>query len=160
MNFWFLVYIFAISTGIIGGTYAVYQSNRPITSFIYFGGVLAAAIIFGLRWFRTDGSLNEQTITEWPPVINVCPDFLSLSKIDGKVVCIDTIGVAPRGGLQKNTGDAKGDMTFFDLQTSMSDKEARRKKLCEQCQKMTLTWEGVYDGTQCVGGTPPYPPSA
>jgi hypothetical protein len=159
MNFWFLVFIFAMSTGIIGGTYMLYQTNRPITSFLYFGGVIAAAVIFGLRWFRSDGSLNQDTITTWPPVINVCPDFLSLSKIDGKLVCIDTVGVAPNGGLQKNDGTKTEDKTVFNLYAEMSDKEARRVKLCEECKTKTLTWEGVYDGTQCVGGTPPYPPS-
>ena len=164
MDFLFLLFIFLAAVGIVGGAYFFYAGGRHITAFILFGGFLALSVIYGLRWFRGDGSLNESSVAAWPPIINVCPDFLSLTAItpDGSTkplaVCVDTIGVSPNGGIQKNDGTNTAANSIFNLQADMTDSAARTTALCQQCQTMMLTWEGVFDGASCVGGQPPYPP--
>jgi len=158
MDFLFLLFIFLAAVGIVGGAYFLYSGGRHITAFLFFGGLLALTVVFGLRWFRNDGSLNTPSVAAWPPVINVCPDFLSLTSIDGRAVCVDTVGVAPNGGLQQNDGTQMDAKTYFDLQADTTDAAARTAQLCDQCRSQMLTWEGVYDGASCIGGNPPYPP--
>jgi hypothetical protein len=158
MDFLFLLFIFLASVGIVGGAYFFYSGGRHMTAFILFGGFLALTVLYGLRWFRNDGSLNQSSVAAWPPVINVCPDFLSLTAIGGRAVCVDTVGVAPNGGIQKNDGTQTSPNSIFDLQADTTDSSARTALLCQQCQSMMVTWEGVFDGSSCIGGEPPYPP--
>jgi hypothetical protein len=159
MDFLFLLFIFLAAVGIVGSSYFLYSGGRPITTFILFGGSLTLTIVYGLKWFRSDGTINLATPTVWPPVINVCPDFLSVTKIGGRAVCVDTIGVSPIGGLQKNDGTLTAANTIFDLKADISDSVARTKALCDLCREKKLTWEGVFDGSICIGGQPPTPPA-
>jgi hypothetical protein len=168
MDILFLLFIFLAAVGIVGGSYYFYTGNKHITSFIYFGGFTTMAIIYGLQWFRSDGSLNQNaSVTKWPPVVNVCPDFLSLVAITPagetarKHVCIDTVGVAISGNgvtspLQMNNGSLVAQGTYFDLLLNETE-AARPDKLCKNCLQMGLTWEGVCSGSVAINGNPPYP---
>jgi hypothetical protein len=158
MDFLFLLFIFLSATIIIGSSYYIYLTGRHLTTFIFFGGFLALTVMFGLKWFRSDGSLNQSTVGSWPPIINVCPDFLSLTSVNGRAVCVDTVGVAPNGGIQQNDGTQTAENTIFDLLADNTNSSARAAALCKQCSDMILTWEGVYDGSSCLKGEPPYPP--
>jgi len=157
MDFLFLLFIFLSSTVIIGSSYYIYLTGRHLTTFIFFGGFLSLTVIFGLKWFRSDGTLIESSVGSWPPIINVCPDFLSLTTIGGNAVCVDTLGVAPNGGIQQNDGTKSDPKTVFDLMANNTNSTARAAALCKQTKEMILTWEGVYDGSVCLGGEPPYP---
>ncbi len=57
--------------------------------------LLLVFIFFGLRWFP-DGNLNGSKPGKlaWPPIVNVCPDFMvSWTAPDKKVYCYDAANV-------------------------------------------------------------------
>ena len=129
---------------------------------------MAIAIVFGLQWFRSDGSLNQAGVRNWPPVINMCPDFLSLTTLhlpksanDDTItpthVCIDTVGVSNNNVLNVNTGDLTGNNTYFPLFLDATDNATRSKNLCDKCREMGLTWDGIFDGASCLNGIAPNP---
>ena len=160
MDLKFLFYVFLSIVLITGGTYNLYSSRLQTTAMLFFFGSIAAAVVFGLRWFSPSGNVLGKTAGAWPPVINYCPDFLSLYVVNGEQVCIDTIGIAQTGGITKWTDPTQTDEKYlFRLSLNMSGK-ARTDALCQQCQAKKVTWEGVWDGTSCSGVNPPMPPAA
>lgn len=157
MDFVFLFFIFSVSVLIIGGSFMLFTNGQAIFGGIYFVGTVIAAVIFGLRWFLPSGDINRPG-TVWPPVVNTCPDFLSLYQVGDTPVCIDTVGVAKTGGISKWTDPSQTqDQYVFNLFTNLTDL-ARAKKLCEEAEKKKVTWEGVFDGSTCANVNPPYPP--
>jgi hypothetical protein len=158
MDYNYLFYIFLSFVLTTGGSYVLLMSGRTISAMIYFVGLLTLEILFGLRWFKPSGATTNAEFGPWPPAINVCPDFLSLYKIGGNSVCVDTIGVSS-GGLSVWTGPTQMDDRFvFNLFTDSTGAD-RTKKLCDQARTKMVTWEGVWDGTTCLGGQPPLPPA-
>jgi hypothetical protein len=157
MDWSFLLYVLLTIIFLLGVTYNSLVNGKPITASILFIGILAAIIYFGVLWFTTYGDVKNEG-GAWPPdgSINVCPDFFSLGKSSStnKYVCKDMHGVTGMPG-------------DFDLKTDMSGK-ARVQALCDECSTSApnggtvITWEGVYDGTSCVGlnRAIPIPPSS
>ncbi len=160
MDFTFLVYIFFAFVISSGGAYALSSSGRIVAAIIFFVGIIAIEVYFGLRWFEGDKErTNKAEIKTWPPSINVCPDMLSYLKVGDVHYCVDTIGIAPAGGLAKYAEGASVSERpdyFFNLHTDKSG-EARVKAVCEECQAKKVTWEGVWDGATCLGKEPPKP---
>ena len=159
MDLAFIFYIFLCIVITSGGAFYYAQMNQTITAGIFFFGFIAFSVIFGLRWFTASGQRAGATTGGWPPVINYCPDFLTLYEVNGTKVCIDTIGIARSGGLAKwdSSSTTVTDLQKFNLH--IGEKEADRvKKLCDECATKKVTWEGVYDGAICIGNTPPMPP--
>ena len=152
MDWSFLLYVVLTIIFLLGVTYNSLVSGKPITASILFVGILAAIIYFGVMWFTTYGDVKNEG-GAWPPdgSINVCPDFFSLGKsttTPSVYVCKDTRGVSGMAG-------------DFDLKLTMSGK-VRSQALCDECSTNHISWEGVYDGTSCVGlnRALPMPPSA
>lgn len=160
MDFSFLVYIFLAFVIASGGAYALSATGRTIAAIIFFVGIIAIEAYFGTRWFQGDKERKDQPeVKSWPPSVNVCPDFLSLIKVGDVSYCVDTIGIAPAGGLAKYSEGASFDERpdyFFQLFADQSG-EQRLKSLCTECQAKKVTWEGVWDGTTCLGKEPPKP---
>lgn len=157
MNYLFWLYVFTCCIGISGGTFYFYSNQQEVAAGIMLFGLLITGIYFGLRWFPGAGSQIIPT-GAWPPIVNYCPDFLTLYAINGEQVCLDTIGVAQSGGISKwsnpNQQDEKYMFHLF-LNTSGPD---RIKKLCDQAKDKKVTWEGVWDGAVCMNVSPPIPP--
>lgn len=151
----FLFYIFLSFVIATGGTYVLFSSGRIISAIVYLIGIVVLEVIFGMRWFQTSGAKNA-TIGPWPPSMNVCPDFLSLYHIKGEPVCVDTIGVST-GGMSKWTDATQTDERYLFRLFIAEPVATRTKKLCEQAKLKMVTWEGVWDGTTCLGGQPPVP---
>lgn len=157
MNVLFWIYVFVALIAIIGPA-AYFQSiGEDFVAGICLVQFVIASFYFGTRWFPPANSVTKSTDT-WPPVMNYCPDFLSLYTINGKQVCIDTIGVAQTGGISQWTDPAQTDEKYqFNLYLDSSAQE-RTQKLCQQAKLKRVTWEGVWDGTICIGKSPPLPP--
>jgi len=155
MNFNLILYI-SVSIMLITGSVYLNFSNGKATQAIILGvGFLLLSIIFGLRWFSGVFS-GTSTTGPWPPAINMCPDYLTLSTLDGKPVCIDTIGVSQQG-MQKWKDSTQTDPQYiFDLALDQISSN-RVKTLCNQCKTKKVTWEGVYDGDVCLNVDPPRP---
>jgi len=163
MQILFIFFILISLVVVLGSFYLKFNSNQPISAFMLSVGFLIMAIVFGLQWFTLSGEFTASSgLGSWPPAINVCPDFLSLSS-DGEEnqFCIDTLGVSnppsgsPTGGLQKWTANG-GSATRFELHVEKPSK-TRVERLCEQCKNYGLTWEGLTDGITCSGKEPPIP---
>jgi hypothetical protein len=157
MDFLFILYIlFSLVVG-LGGTYSLVQSERTLAAFLFFVGSILILTFYGLRWFS--GDALKQTRYEsknWPPFVNTCPDFLSLYErpVAGtskkEKVCVDLIGVS-EGGIQKLVDPTSVTNDNFVFKLHMEKKGAERMRaLCQECKTKKVTWEGVYDGYQCV----------
>jgi len=156
MEYVFLFYIFLSFVIATGGAFVLFSTGHGTASLIYLFGVLIIEIYFGTKWFQGNG--NTKTVNgSWPPSINACPDFLSLYSTDGKSYCVDVNGVASSGGITKwVSGATVSEQNAFPLSTDLKG-AARTAALCAQAKKMNVTWEGVWDGTTCLGGQPPLP---
>lgn len=158
MDLKFVFYIFLCIVIVSGGTFYYTSANQPITGGIFFFGLIAFSVVFGLRWFTASGQVMGAATGAWPPVINYCPDFLTLYEVNGEQVCIDTIGVARQNGISKwENPNQTSDSFLFKLHLEKKD-EARIKAICDECVAKKVTWEGIHDGSICLGNIPPMPP--
>lgn len=164
MDYFFIAYILLSFVIGVGGTYQIIKLQRPVAATLYLIGAIAVLIFFGLRWFSNDRfKLGLAQTDKWPPIVNLCPDFLTIYErnVNGAIekVCVDLIGVAPAGGIQKLTApeQASGQNSekyVFKLYNDLSGSK-RTQKLCEECKNKKVSWEGIYDGTTCVTGLAP-----
>jgi hypothetical protein len=147
------------------------NSLNSVRGAVFGIGFFLVLAYFGIRWF---GSRIPQ-LKSWPPVINMCPDYLTYvtipsTTINGKAVtkgCIDMLGVttsSPPNAIKitnpstaeqyKSGGTRPSALEIFEF-TSADVKAATKpgdlKAICTRCQEAGLTWEGVYDGDACVG---------
>jgi hypothetical protein len=147
---------------IAGGGFYLYSKQKVVLGAIYILTTISAAIVFGVRWFLPNGELNQPTITKWPPIINTCPDFLTLYyKTDKTPVCIDTNGISkvPTGINKAPTPMVEEGKYMFNLYINEPGSD-RPKKICEECASKGVTWEGVFDGATCMNVDPPKPAAA
>ena len=157
MNYIFWFYVFLVFVITSGGAFTFFSNRQPIAAGIFFVGLTCISIYFGFRWFPTSGS-NVVEPSKWNPIINYCPDFLSLNTVADEQVCVDTIGVSQGGGIAVYTYATQTDEQYlFHLHTNLYGAE-RVKKLCEEAKNKKVTWEGVWNGSTCIGGEPPLPP--
>ena len=141
---------------ITGSFYLNYSTGKSIQAVILGIGFLLLSVLFGLRWFSNLFSAQTTPITSWPPAINICPDYLVLSKVNGVPVCLDNVGVSQRGMELWTSPDQTDEKYLFNL---FLDKmgSARVNTLCDQCKTKGVTWEGVWDGNVCLNVEPPRP---
>jgi hypothetical protein len=155
MDYWFILYIF-IAVGIcLGGMVVLIQSHRTLGGFLFLVGAVLIFVFYGLRWFSGDTLRpTKYSSTTWPPIINVCPDFLSVYSrtVGGKTdqICVDLIGTSINGGLQKfiKPEDAQNPAKVFNLSLEKSGAD-RLKALCNECSAKGVSWEGIWDGQTC-----------
>ena len=157
MDFKQILYILLSLAVSLGGTYTLIQNDRTLGGFLFFLGSVLLFTFYGLRWFTPNAFDDSRYPTKsWPPVVNTCPDFLSIyerpkaGSSAKERVCVDLIGVA-EGGIQKMTdpANATNDNFVFKLYDNLSGPD-RIKALCQECRTKKVTWEGVYDGVACV----------
>jgi hypothetical protein len=153
----FIFYLLISMSAILGSVFLNLQAGKTISAALQGVGFLIIAIVYGFYTFTPSGDLKTDIVTgPWPPTINICPDYLSLIRVGGEPKCIDPIGVSTNpNSLKKWTGNG-GDT--FDLYTNLSTKP-RIEQLCNKSREMGLTWEGVWDGSACLGNNPPVPQS-
>ena len=162
MDYLFILYIFVAVATIWGGAVAFIQSERSVGGFLFVIGAILVFVYYGLRWFSgVSLKATQVNYKSWPPIINLCPDFLTMHKrsISGKTenVCVDLTGVS-NGGIQKLTdpNNVMNNNFVFQLYENLKG-SARIKRLCQECKDKKVTWEGVFDGANCVADTIPNP---
>jgi hypothetical protein len=156
MDYWFFLYIF-IAVGVcLGGVVFLIQSHRTLGGLLFLVGAILIFTFYGLRWFSGNVlRASKFNSTTWPPVINLCPDFLSLypTKISGKnvMVCVDLIGVSKgSNGIKKFIDPSNVSDPRYTFNLSQDKKgSARLNALCQECKEKGVTWEGIYDGVSC-----------
>jgi len=141
---------------ITGSFYLNYSNGKSIQAVILSIAFLLISILFGLRWFSNLFSIQTTAITSWPPALNICPDYLVLSKVNGVPVCLDNVGVSQQGMQLWTSPDQTDEKYLFNL---FLDKisSVRVSALCDQCKTKGVTWEGVWDGNVCLNVEPPRP---
>jgi hypothetical protein len=154
MNFNFILYIVVSIMLISGSFYLNFSTGKPTQGMILAVGFLLLAVVFGLRWFSLTKS--KYSSTSWPPSINVCPDYLTLSKVGGVPVCLDTIGVSQHGMQVWTSPDQTDSKYLFNLSLNKIGSD-RVTALCKECKTKAVTWEGVWDGDVCLNAEPPRP---
>jgi hypothetical protein len=156
MDYWFILYIL-IAVGVcLGGMVVLIQSHRTLGGFLFLIGSILIFVFYGLRWFSGDALRPTKfSSTTWPPVINLCPDFLSLydrgSSSRPDKICVDLIGVSSgNAGIQKfiDPSNATSDKYVFRLFQDKNGSD-RLKSLCQECKDKGVTWEGIFDGVSC-----------
>jgi hypothetical protein len=151
MDYLFILYIL-VSVGIgLGGMVMLIQSERTLGGLLFLLGSILLFTFYGLRWFYGENLKATMTSSkQWPPVVNTCPDFLTLTNAGNKRVCIDLVGVSESGISkfvdQSNINSAKH---VFQLYDNLSGQQ-RANALCNECKKHNVTWEGLWDGSSCV----------
>jgi hypothetical protein len=154
VNWYMILYILASIIGLVYGTSKVYATGQA-RGVLFAIGALIVLVYFGLRWF---GSRIEKP-KNWPPIINMCPDYLTYVKsLPG---CVDMLGVSKASSgltktlpsevasLNKRNTQKVFEFTSEDVRTAKNVEDL--KAICERCQTAGLTWEGVWDGDVCVG---------
>lgn len=164
MDYTFLFYIFLSFVVSAGGSYILFSSGRTIAALLYFVGILSIEIYFGTKWFTPSGDKVTGTPGAWPPSINVCPDYLSLYKDStGTYYCVDTMGITASSPLAQpspwtSTSTVNASKTnVFKLYTDQTGTQRLNSIIAQMKTIPGLTWEGVYDGSTPLGGTPPLP---
>jgi len=154
LNWYFILYIIACVVGLIYGTREVYALGQ-VRGVIFAIGAILVLIYFGFRWFGNKTHVPKS----WPPIINMCPDYLTyVSRLPG---CVDMLGVTKSSaGIQVTKPSEVNSVALTNTQkvfefTSEDIKAATTtadlQKICDRCQQAGITWEGVYDGDVCMG---------
>jgi hypothetical protein len=154
VNWFMIVYIVGSIIGLVYGTNKVYATGQT-RGVLFAIGALIVLVYFGLRWFGNRIRLPRN----WPPVINMCPDYLTyVSSAPG---CVDMLGVSrSSSGITKTKQSEvasirKGNMQKLFEYTSEDVAAAKTvedlKQICDRCRSAGVTWEGVWDGDTCVG---------
>lgn len=168
MDYPFILYILLSVVLGVYVTFRLVKTDRSLTAFLYLVGVILILVYFGLRWFSgSTFALGDMTPKQWPPVLNACPDFLTLydRPVPGsnppktEKVCVDLIGVAGAGGIQQMTDPSQlSDPKYvFNLSTNKAGAE-RTQALCNECAIKKVAWEGIFDGVACSSRLPPAVP--
>lgn len=152
-HFYLILYIIASVAGMVYGVKRLYETGQVRATIFAVGGILIL-VYFGFRWFAP-----KIVPRRWPPVINMCPDYLTyVPRLPG---CVDILGVTNgSAGITKtqpseiDTVQASNRSKVFEY-TSEDVGKAKvasdLQKICDRCQSAGVTWEGVYDGDSCVG---------
>lgn len=155
MDFAYIVYILVSLVITTGGTYTLIQQDRTLGGFLFFVGAILTFTFYGLRWFTSDAFNTSRFPSKtWPPVLNTCPDFLSVYERTvnntKEKVCVDLIGVS-QGGMNRlvDPANVTNDQYVFKLYNNLKGND-RLTALCQECKDKKVTWEGIYDGVACV----------
>jgi hypothetical protein len=153
VNWYMILYILASIVGLVYGTNKVYATGQT-RGVIFAIGALIVLVYFGLRWF---GSRIVKP-KHWPPVINMCPDYLTyVSSLPG---CVDMLGVSRSssgitktlpsevGSVSKSNTQKVFEFTSEDIRAAKTESDL--ETICNRCRTAGLTWEGVYDGDVCI----------
>jgi len=154
VNWYLVLYILASIVGLVYGTNKVYSTGQ-VRGVLFAIGALIVLVYFGLRWF---GSRIDKP-KSWPPVINMCPDYLTYVKdLRG---CVDMLGVTKSSSglvktrpsevqtIERSNRNKVFQFTSEDVRSAKSVGDLQI--ICDRCQEAGVTWEGVYDGDVCVG---------
>jgi hypothetical protein len=165
MDFSFIAYIFVCIALCLGVFTQLFNSGRLWTGIICLVLFLLIFVFYGIRWFRGDKSVFSYS-GSWPPIINMCPDYLvyfkrPLGNNRTEDTCVDLSGVAKGGSSLKqwtqddNPQNPPGDDDkYFKYVFKTGADDARMKLLCQKTMEAGLTWEGITNGESCTFTSP------
>jgi hypothetical protein len=147
------------------------RRQQTVASMLVLVLLILVFIFFGLRWFP-GGNLNgtKPAKVPWPPIVNMCPDFMVTTTVDGKVYCYDSNNVYNLKEVQSPTAPlVKMDATKPETAYLIKDPNAPTTNPLKDAFKNTLStlltssdakflrWEGVWDGYSATPDNAPTP---
>ena len=168
INWQMILYVIISAIFLVYGTNKVYSTGQ-IRGVVFGIGAGLVLVYFGLKWF----GITPVKQKRWPPVINMCPDFLTyvpnqiLSTAGSTTMvpgCVDLLGVTSSSNASTafvkvfptSISSLDASMTtkvfkYTSLDVKAASSASDLQIICDACQNAGLTWEGVYDGDTCVG---------
>ena len=166
MDYLLFAYIFvciALGLGIFSQLNGSGRSWAGILSLIL---LILIFIFYGQRWFEGTSGKFSTTPGSWPPIINMCPDYLVYYKhgtgTSAKDTCVDMLGVSKNATLSLWTDSdtalppelLSGSPTkYFQHVYKPGLKAEELKVLCNKAIEAGLTWEGITNGESCTYST-------
>jgi hypothetical protein len=158
MDYSFIAYVFLCIIIGGGGIVMLHRQNRPYSAVLCFVLFVMVFTFFGRRWFRGTQAANAYN-GAWPPLINMCPDYLIYFKRGNTDTCVDISGVNRSGGALKSWTDEDNpsnppadDAKYFNYVYKPGMTEAQLQQLCTATMNLGLTWEGITNGESCTFG--------
>lgn len=156
MDFGFIAYIFICIVAGLGSFKILSDMDRFWTAIIVLILFTLIFIFFGTRWFKS-GNAFFRYEGAWPPIVNMCPDYLVYFKNGQQDTCIDLVGVNRSGGALKPwakddipTNPPQDTAKYFPYVYRPGMDDAKLKQLCNATQDAGLTWEGITNGDACT----------
>ena len=162
MDFSFIAYVFLCIVLGLGIFMQLSNSGRTWGGIVTLILFILIFVFYGIRWFRGTSSVFNYS-GSWPPIINMCPDYLVYFKKNNRESCVDLTGVAKSQTVlapwssedtTANPPNPNGNKYFRYVYRPGAD-AARMKELCTQTINAGLTWEGITNGESCTFTTPP-----
>jgi hypothetical protein len=146
-----LAYVLLVTVFIIYTMMQFYKTERYLTGVVSFILFILIFTFFGLRWFQTGLSYTGTYTGNWPPIINTCPDYLSLWKDStGAASCVDRTGISTNNNFKTWTTDTtvpSNNQKFTRIYNpSVTKSKADFDSLKLAADNLGLTWEGITDG--------------
>ena len=156
MQYSFIAYILVS----IMVTLAVFSTmNSSGRAYSAIGSIVLFTLIFlfyGQRWFK-GGKSTFSYSGAWPPMINMCPDYLVYIKRGTADACADLLGVNRSNGLLKPwtkddtpANPPQDPAKYFPYVYKRGMTNADKKRLCDAAIANGLTWEGITNGESCT----------
>jgi len=156
MDYSFIAYIFLAVVVILGSFTTLINSDRMWTAILSLVLFILIFVFYGMRWFRGTNTIYTYT-GSWPPIINMCPDYLVYFKTaQGMDTCVDLVGVNRSGGSlkpwsQEDTSNPPQDSAkYFPYVYKPGMTADKLKELCTKSMEYGLTWEGITNGESCT----------
>jgi hypothetical protein len=163
MDFWLIAYI--LTCAVLGAALIslLYKSEKKVGAIALAILLLLIYVFYGLRWFK-GGKLKGTTVNgkiPWPPIINMCPDFMSSYKDPAtrKVYCYDagnfydmkTYNGAGQQPITVNGVAGQRGILIKDIQGTretypLLQSEENLRVITSDQRGKYVKWEGVFDG--------------
>jgi hypothetical protein len=142
---------------------ALINSGRSIAAVLCLILFILIFVFFGIRWFRGTQSMFTYT-GSWPPIINMCPDYLvyyknsKSSTLNFTDSCVDLLGIgssqlSPWTSDETPSNPPANVNKYFPYVFKPGMTQAQLQELCAMAQRYGLTWEGIYNGESCIATT-------
>ena len=91
MDFSFVLYILVSSVLGLSAVSWLYKRQQTTGAILTLVLLILIFAFYALRWFSAGGLKGPETPGQWPPIVNVCPDFLVAYKdsATNNVYCYD-----------------------------------------------------------------------
>ena len=158
MDYAFLAFVFLCIALGLGTFQSLSSSGRSWAAILTLILFILIFVFFGQRWFR-DTKTTASYTGSWPPIINMCPDYLVYFKKGNQDTCIDVIGVSRNSDVLKpwskdDTPQSPPSDTakYFPFVYKPNMTPEQLQNLCTKAMDNGLTWEGITNGESCTFG--------
>lgn len=185
MDFYFILYILICI--VVGGGVVnfLYKSGKTTSALLSLVLLILVYVFYYLRWFSGANTKGVEKPSSWPPIVNMCPDFMTTYKSGENIYCYDSndtylVKSYPSGSSYLSTGltiNSESGQTGIYLKNNSANTGASSLQedaggarwpflniLKNSSSSMTgdergrfIRWEGVYDGRQINVNKAPLP---